>query len=162
MTMYYGDRIASVLYLLFIGYHVVHSLVDQIIPENFLFYGPPCPSFKPFTLKNTERWFKGQACNLINLDYILPCPIFQLILQILFLGIFSKAIHKPRAETKNNPSINIIGSDVAKEGASIVLLHDNFASMVYGVEKGHMIFDKLKKSICYTLSSNIPEAIPFF
>ncbi|KAM9962467.1 hypothetical protein ACTFIR_005375 [Dictyostelium discoideum] len=59
-------------------------------------------------------------------------------------------------------AMGITGSDVAKEAASIVLLDDNFASIIAGVEEGRMIFDKLKKSICYTLSSNIPEAIPFF
>ncbi|GAM23942.1 hypothetical protein SAMD00019534_071170 [Acytostelium subglobosum LB1] len=58
-------------------------------------------------------------------------------------------------------AMGITGSEVAKEAASIVLLDDNFASIVAGIEEGRMIFDKLKKSICYTLSSNVPELIPF-
>jgi sodium/potassium-transporting ATPase subunit alpha len=40
-------------------------------------------------------------------------------------------------------------------------LNDNFASIVDGVEEGRLIFDNLKKSIAYTLSSNIPEISPF-
>ena len=40
-------------------------------------------------------------------------------------------------------------------------MDDNFASIVAGVEEGRLIFDNLKKSIAYTLSSNIPEIIPF-
>jgi len=43
----------------------------------------------------------------------------------------------------------------------MILLDDNFASIVAGVEEGRLIFDNLKKSICYTLSSNIPEISPF-
>lgn len=53
------------------------------------------------------------------------------------------------------------GSDVAKNAADMLLLDDNFSSIVNGVEQGRVIFDNLKKSICYTLSSNIPELTPF-
>jgi hypothetical protein len=50
------------------------------------------------------------------------------------------------------------GSDVAKNAADMLLLDDNFSSIVNGVEEGRLIFDNLKKSIAYTLSSNIPES----
>ena len=53
------------------------------------------------------------------------------------------------------------GSEVAKEAADMVIVDDNFASIVAGVEEGRLIFDNLKKSICYTLTSNIPEITPF-
>jgi len=53
------------------------------------------------------------------------------------------------------------GSDVAKNAADMLLLDDNFSSIVQGVEEGRLIFDNLKKSIAYTLSSNIPEILPF-
>jgi len=43
----------------------------------------------------------------------------------------------------------------------MILLDDNFASIVTGVEEGRLIFDNLKKSIAYTLTSNIPEITPF-
>merc|ERR1719498_638125 len=52
------------------------------------------------------------------------------------------------------------GSDVAKNAADMLLLDDNFSSIVNGVEEGRLIFDNLKKSIAYTLSSNIPEILP--
>jgi sodium/potassium-transporting ATPase subunit alpha len=53
------------------------------------------------------------------------------------------------------------GSDVAKNAADMLLLDDDFSSIVNGVEEGRLIFDNLKKSIAYTLSSNIPEIAPF-
>jgi magnesium-transporting ATPase (P-type) len=53
------------------------------------------------------------------------------------------------------------GSEVAKSAADMVLVDDNFASIVEGVKQGRIIFDNLKKSIAYTLSSNIPEISPF-
>lgn len=57
-------------------------------------------------------------------------------------------------------AMGISGSDVSREAADIVLLDDNFASIVSGVEEGRLIFDNLKKSISYTLTSNVPQLVP--
>ena len=43
------------------------------------------------------------------------------------------------------------GSDVAREASDIVLLDDNFASIVVGIREGRLLFANLKKSIAYTV-----------
>ena len=57
-------------------------------------------------------------------------------------------------------AMNMSGSDVSKEAASMILLDDNFASTVRGIEEGRLIFVNLKKSIKYTISHSTPEVIP--
>jgi len=52
------------------------------------------------------------------------------------------------------------GSDVAKNAADILLLDDDFSSIVIGVEQGRVMFDNLKKSIAYALTVNIPQLMP--
>jgi len=57
--------------------------------------------------------------------------------------------------------MNISGSDVTKDAADMILLDDDFASIVNGVEEGRKIFDNLKKTVVYLLTSNMTEIIPF-
>ncbi len=53
------------------------------------------------------------------------------------------------------------GTDVAREAAQIVLLDDNFASIVAGVEEGRTVFSNIRKFTSYVLASNVPEMVPF-
>ncbi|MCE9576048.1 MAG: cation-transporting P-type ATPase [Deltaproteobacteria bacterium] len=53
------------------------------------------------------------------------------------------------------------GTDVAREAAQIVLLDDNFASIVAGVEEGRTVFANIRKFTSYVLASNVPEMVPF-
>ena len=44
--------------------------------------------------------------------------------------------------------------------ADIVLLDDNFASIVIGIKEGRLLFANLKKSIAYSLAHLVPEVVP--
>lgn len=58
-------------------------------------------------------------------------------------------------------AMGIIGTDVAKEAADIILTNDNFGSIVAAIEEGRSIFDNIRKFITYIFSSNVSEVLPF-
>jgi Ca2+-transporting ATPase len=58
-------------------------------------------------------------------------------------------------------AMGISGTDVARESADMVLLDDNFASIVNGVEEGRAVFDNLKKFIVYVFCHNWAELATF-
>jgi len=50
------------------------------------------------------------------------------------------------------------GSDVAREAAALILLEDDFASMVEAVRLGRRIFDNIQKAMCYIVAVHVPTA----
>ncbi|KOP27652.1 HAD family hydrolase [Hapalosiphon sp. MRB220] len=53
------------------------------------------------------------------------------------------------------------GTDVAREAADIVLVDDNFATIVTAIEQGRAVYQNIRKFITYILSSNMAEFLPF-
>lgn len=58
-------------------------------------------------------------------------------------------------------AMGLSGTDVAKEASDIILLDDNFATIVAAIEEGRAVFDNLRKFLTYILTSNIPEMVPY-
>ncbi|MFM8252606.1 MAG: HAD-IC family P-type ATPase, partial [Planctomycetota bacterium] len=58
-------------------------------------------------------------------------------------------------------AMGISGTDVAREAADLILLDDNFASIVAGIEEGRTIFRNIQRFTDYVLASNVPELVPY-
>jgi Ca2+-transporting ATPase len=58
-------------------------------------------------------------------------------------------------------AMGIVGTDVAREAAEMILTDDNFASIVSAVEEGRAVYDNIRRFITYIITHNIAEAIPY-
>ncbi len=58
-------------------------------------------------------------------------------------------------------AMGISGTDVAREAADIILIDDNFATIVGAIEQGRAVYQNIRKFMTYILASNMAEFLPF-
>ncbi len=58
-------------------------------------------------------------------------------------------------------AMGVTGTDVARESAHMILLDDNFASIVAAVEEGRAVYDNMRKFLTYILTHNVAELVPY-
>ena len=58
--------------------------------------------------------------------------------------------------------MGINGTEVAKSASDIILTDDNYSTIVYAIREGRIIYDNIKKSVKFLLSSNIGEILTVF
>jgi calcium-translocating P-type ATPase len=58
-------------------------------------------------------------------------------------------------------AMGITGTDVAREASDMILMDDNFASIVNAIEEGRAVFSNIRKFLTYILTSNVPEIVPY-
>lgn len=58
-------------------------------------------------------------------------------------------------------AMGVAGTDVAKKTAAMILLDDNFATIVNAIEEGRAVYTNIRKFVTYVLASNVPEIVPY-
>ncbi|TAJ31548.1 MAG: cation-transporting P-type ATPase, partial [Nitrospirae bacterium] len=58
-------------------------------------------------------------------------------------------------------AMGVAGTGVAKETADMILLDDNFSTIVNAIEEGRAVYANIRKFVTYVLAGNVPEVVPY-
>ncbi|KAI8919750.1 hypothetical protein BC831DRAFT_100360 [Entophlyctis helioformis] len=114
-----------------------------------------------------EDWFNILDHDEIIFARTLPSDKLDIVKRAQTLGhivaVTGDGVNDSAALKKADLGIamNRTGSDISKESAKMILLDDNFASTVRGIQEGRLIFSNLKKAIRYSLTHILPEVLPY-
>lgn len=112
------------------------------------------------------EWIKVLSCRDIVFARTSPTQKLEIVLRCQLngeiVGVTGDGTNDAPALKRSDLGISmgISGSDVSKEAASMILMDDNFASVVVGIRLGRLIFANLKKSCAYVLTHTTVEVIP--
>lgn len=67
----------------------------------------------------------------------------------------------PAIRIANTGVAMVSGSEAARDVCDIIIGNDDFNTIVIGIEEGRRLFDNFKKAICYVMTSQVQEWMPF-
>eukprot|EP00762_Andalucia_godoyi_P004318 ANDGO_05481.mRNA.1 Sodium/potassium-transporting ATPase subunit alpha len=133
---------------------------ESLIEKGIVLHGSVIPQL-------TDRdWFQVLQCKDVVFARTSPKQKLEIVLRSQLhghvVGVTGDGVNDSPALKRADLGISmgISGSDVSKEAAAMILMDDDFCSVLVGIRAGRLIFENLKKSIAYTLTHIIVEVIP--
>lgn len=115
----------------------------------------------------TDEQLKEQVQNTAVFSRIRPQDKFRIVRALQANGqvtaMIGDGVNDAPALKRANIGV-VVGSatDVAKETADLILLDNNFRTIVAAIEEGRVIFDNIRKVVAYTLSNSFAEVLTIF
>jgi Ca2+-transporting ATPase len=115
----------------------------------------------------SDQELRGQVQKTAVFSRIRPQDKFRIIRELQSNGevtaMIGDGVNDAPALKRANIGV-VVGSatDVAKETADLILLDNNFRTIVAAIEEGRVIFDNIRKVVAYTLSNSFAEVLTIF